>query len=121
MKKEAATLFLKMVAQREVREAYEKFIAPSFKHHNLYFKGDRASLLAAMEEAGKRNPSKQIEIKQVFEDGDTVITHSHVKQSSTDAGAAVVHIFRFKGDKVVELWDLGQAIAGDSPNENGAF
>lgn len=34
---------------------------------------------------------------------------------------AVVHLFKFKDGKVVELWDLGQVIAPDSPNENGAF
>jgi len=34
---------------------------------------------------------------------------------------AVVHIFRFENGKVVELWDLGQQMIKDSPNENGLF
>lgn len=68
-----------------------------------------------------KNPNKVLEVKQAFEDGNTVITHSHVKQSVNDIGAAVVHIFRFEDGHVVELWDLGQQIAKDSPNENGAF
>jgi hypothetical protein len=32
-----------------------------------------------------------------------------------------VHIFRFAGDRVVELWDVAQPLPADSPNENGAF
>jgi predicted SnoaL-like aldol condensation-catalyzing enzyme len=32
-----------------------------------------------------------------------------------------VHIFRFRGDKIVELWDLGQEVPESSPNENGMF
>ena len=31
------------------------------------------------------------------------------------------YIFRFKDNRVVELWDLGQQIAKDAPNENGVF
>ncbi len=120
-RKESAVSFLRMVAERDVRRAYELYIAPDFIHHNPYFKGDRQSLMLAMEEAGRMNPNKELTVKQVFEDGDTVITHSHVKQNPEDLGGAVVHIFRFKKDRVVELWDLGQAIMKDSPNEFGMF
>ena len=120
-KKESAVSFLKMAAEGNAREAYEKFIAPDFIHHNQYFKGDRQSLMVAMEQASKQNPNKKLEIKKAFEDGDNVITLSHVKQDRDDPGAAVVHVFRFKDNRVVELWDLGQPIVRDSPNENGVF
>ena len=52
----AATSFLTMVADRRTQEAYDRFISPEFIHHNQWFKGDRQSLLIAMEEAGKVNP-----------------------------------------------------------------
>ena len=29
--------------------------------------------------------------------------------------------FRFQGDRIVELWDLGQPVPEKSPNENGMF
>lgn len=120
--KEAATSFLKMAGSGEVQEAYDRYVAPSFIHHNQYFKGDRQSLLAAMQEASKTTPNKSIEVKHVYEDGDTVITHSLVTRQDPKAPPiAVVHIFRFDQDRVAELWDLGQPIAPDSPNVNGAF
>lgn len=119
---EAAKSFLKMAAQGKVQEAYEQYIAQSFLHHNQYFKGDRESLLRAMQEASKSDPNKCIEIKRVYEDGDTVITHSLVTRQDAHAPSiAVVHIFRFENDRIVELWDLGQPISKDSPNENGMF
>jgi predicted SnoaL-like aldol condensation-catalyzing enzyme len=34
---------------------------------------------------------------------------------------AVMHIFRFEGDKIAELWDFGQEAPKDMPNENGMF
>jgi predicted SnoaL-like aldol condensation-catalyzing enzyme len=120
-KKEMATSFLKMVVDKKVKEAYEKFISPKCIHHNQHFKGDAKSLMIAMEENNKKNPNKSLVIKRVYEDGDTVITLSHVKPSPEDLGVALVHIFRFENDKVVELWDQGQPLIKDSPNENGVF
>jgi predicted SnoaL-like aldol condensation-catalyzing enzyme len=120
--KEMAVSFLKMAGGGKVREAYEQFIAPDFIHHNQYFKGDRESLMLAMEEASRKSPNKSIDIKHVYDAGDTVITHSHViRQDPADPGIAVVHIFRFKNGRVAELWDLGQPMMKDSPNENGMF
>jgi predicted SnoaL-like aldol condensation-catalyzing enzyme len=120
--KEAATSFLQMAGMGRVQEAYDQYVAPTFIHHNQHFKGDRQSLLNAMQEASKTSPNKSIDVKRVYEDGDTVITHSRVTRQ--DAGApeiAVVHIFRFEQDRIAELWDLGQPISKDSPNENGMF
>ena len=117
----AAQDFLTMVAAGKVSDAYKKFIADDFVHHNQYFKGDRQSLMTAMIGANETNPNKKIDIRKVHQDGDTVMTMSHVKQNPDDLGGAVVHIYRFEGDKVVELWDVGQQLAKDSPNKNGPF
>ena len=57
----------------------------------------------------------------MLEDGDLVAVHSRVRQKPGDLGAAVVHIFRFQGDRIVELWDMGQSVPENSPNENGMF
>lgn len=120
--KEKAISFLKMAASGKVKEAYDKFIASNFVHHNQYFKGDRQSLLNAMEEASKHSPNRSFEVKQIIEEGPTVITHSLVtRQDSNEPKIAVVHIFRFDHEKIVELWDLGQLIDPNSPNENGVF
>src|SRR4030095_5944076 len=72
--------------------AYDKFIAPNFIHHNQYFKGDRESLMKAMEEAHKKSPNQSIEVKHVYQDGNTVITHSQVlRRKPNSVPIAVVH------------------------------
>jgi predicted SnoaL-like aldol condensation-catalyzing enzyme len=38
-----------------------------------------------------------------------------------DSGVATIHIFRFEGDRIVELWDVGQAVPENSLNDNGMF
>jgi len=121
-RKESAVTFLSMASSGQVEGAYARFIAPEFIHHNPYFRGDRESLKSAMIEAHRTSPNKRFEVKRSFEDGDFVITHSLVVRADPgDPDVAVVHIFKFEGDKVVELWDLGQLLSPDSPNENGPF
>ncbi|WP_205685195.1 nuclear transport factor 2 family protein [Peribacillus acanthi] len=120
-KKEKAVSFLQLVASGKVREAYKSFISPDFRHHNAYFRGDAESLMVAMEESAAQNPHKILEVKRAIEEGDTVAVHSHVRQNPEDLGGAVVHIFRFQDHQIVELWDVGQPIPEDSPNENGVF
>ncbi len=120
--KEIAATFLKLAGGGNVREAYERFVAPEFIHHNQYFKGDRQSLMAAMEEAHQKSPNKSVDVKKTYQDGNVVITQSLVtRQNTAEPSIAVVHIFRFKGDRIVELWDVGQPVMKDSPNENGIF
>jgi predicted SnoaL-like aldol condensation-catalyzing enzyme len=120
-KKEIAVSFLHLASSGKVREAYEKYVHPDFRHHNPYFKGDRESLLVAMEENALKNPNKFLEVQHVFEDGNLIAVHSRVQLKKDDSGIAVVHIFRFEGDRIVELWDVGQQVPKDSPNENGMF
>ncbi len=119
--REIAQAFLMLVASGRVREAYDKYVSPEFRHHNPFFAGDRESLMLAMEENAVENPEKKLEIKLTLEDGDLVTTYSHVRQKPEDIGVAVVHIFRFVDDLIVELWDVGQQIPKKSTNENGVF
>lgn len=121
-KKHAAVEFLKMASAGEVDDAYARYIAPEFVHHNQYFKGDRESLKRAMAEAHRASPNKMIDVKRVLEDGDFVVTISRVVRGDPEAPEiGVVHVFRFDGDKAVELWDFGQLLDRNSPNENGPF
>ncbi|MBP1934736.1 nuclear transport factor 2 family protein [Ammoniphilus resinae] len=119
--KEKAVAFLQQVASGEVRGTYQKYIGPDFRHHNPYFRGDADSLMLAMEENAAKNPHKIFEVKRVIEEGEIVAVHSHVKQNPGDLGGAVVHIFRFHSGQIVELWDVGQPIPENCPNENGVF
>lgn len=117
--KAIAKKFLQLASMGHLHQAYEAFVSPDFTHHNQYFEGDRDSLFEGMAEASIKDPNRSFTIKQSIEEGDKVVTYSHVVKTSMEI--AVVHIFRIKDGKIVELWDLGQSISIDSPNENGVF
>lgn len=97
--KDTAVDFLRLVASGQVREAYRRHVAPEFRHHNPFFRGDAESLMAAMEENAVKNPAKVLEIQRAVQEGDLVAVHSRVRQRPDDAGGAVVHLFRFHGDR----------------------
>lgn len=117
--KETAIKFLETCALKSPKEAFAQFVNPNFIHHNQYFKGDRDSLMNAMIEADREQPNQSFTVKQIFENGDRVATYSHVKKEKMEI--AVLHIVRFENGKISEMWDLGQIMEKDSPNENGMF
>ncbi len=118
-RKHAAVSFLHMAAAGQIREAFAAYVAPDFTHHNPWFAGTAEGLIAGMEENARQNPQKTLSVHHAVEDDDLVAVHSHVRQRPDDRGAALVHIFRFEGDLVVELWDIGQPVPAESVNTNG--
>ena len=109
---DVATHFLKLAASGHAREAFERLVTPNFRHHNAWFPGDGESLMKAMDENAKQHPDKELTIHRVVEDGDQVATFAHVRHQKGERGAAVVHFFRFEGDRIAELWDVGQGSTG---------
>lgn len=119
--KDAAISFLKMASSGDVREAYSKFVGPGFRHHNPFFEGSAETLMLGMEENARDNPGKTLDVKRAIAEGDLVAVHSHVRLRADQPGAAVVHLFRFEDGRIVELWDVGQGVPEDSPNQFGMF
>jgi len=72
-----------------------------------------------MEENARQFPDKTYEVLHALEDGDLVAVHGKVVLIPKVYG--VIHIFRFKGDKIIESWEASQEELKDSPNENGLF
>jgi predicted SnoaL-like aldol condensation-catalyzing enzyme len=119
--KDTAIAFLKLAATGKVREAYSKFVAPGFKHHNPFFEGSAEALMAGMQENARQNPDKALEVKRALAEGEFVAVHAHVRHKPAEPGAAVIHIFRFENGRIAELWDVGQEVPEESPNQYGMF
>ncbi len=120
-RKFSATDFLILCSSGKVREAFSKYVALGFKHHNPFFPGDAASLMEGMLAAAKQNPQQTLEVQRALEDGELVAVHSRVTPQPGGPSLATVHLFRFEADRVVELWDVVMAPPAESPNGNGLF
>ena len=119
--KERALDFLHRVVSGDIDQAYADYINMHGVHHNVYYSAEFTSLKKGMKENHNQFPSKRIIVKNVLGDGDLVAVHSHLVMKEGEPGISVVHIFRFEDGKIVEMWDIGQAIPLDSPNRRGAF
>jgi predicted SnoaL-like aldol condensation-catalyzing enzyme len=119
--KEQAVDFLQLVVAGNIDEAYENYVNMHGRHHNVYFSGEFSSLKRGMMEDQAQYPNKRLMVKNVLGDGDLVAIHSNLIFKAGEPGMATVHIFRFEEGKIVEMWDIGQAIPIDSPNRMGAF
>ncbi len=123
-KSKIALDFLDLADKGEVKKAFEKHVTSSFKHHNPRFKGDRDSMIDAMERTAKDFPNLTAKRIRVIEDGNIIAVHSHVQivpENKRDDGLTYMHIFRFNKDKIAELWDFGQPVPKDMNNVNGMF
>ena len=119
--KERAISFLRLASSGNVREAYQTYVHADFRHHNPYVPGDRASLFAAMEENAATFPQKEFEALRALEDGDLVAIHGRVRLTPSRPWIALIHIFRFQDNQIIEEWEAGQEEPQDSPNEHGVF
>ena len=66
-------------------------------------------------------PQSHSEIKSSFVDGDTVILHVHSVREPGARGNAIVDIFKLEDGKIVEHWDVVQAIPETMAHSNGMF
>jgi len=120
-KKEIAIHFLQLVVANQVSETFSKYTSPNLIHHNPHTPGTPQALADGMGGAALQFPDTTLEIQRSLEDGNLVAVHSRLHLKPNGPEMAVVHIFRFEGDRIAELWDIGQPILPTSVNENGMF
>lgn len=102
-------------------EAY-KTVSANFKHHNAYFPADVTAIKEGMRENAQKHPNRVFEVQSAIEEGDRVSVHSKiVMQMETEMTISVVHLFRFEGDSIAEMWDIGMVQPANVPNANGLF
>jgi Predicted ester cyclase len=77
--------------------------------------------MEAMEKSALEDPNKSFQIRKVIECTDSVAVLSRLQPSKVDLGYAVVHILKFEGGKIAEMWEVVQEIPEESPNELGMF
>lgn len=108
--------------QHKVQEATDKYIGKEYLQHNPSVADGGQAFVDAFAPFLKENPKSKATIKRVIADGDLVALHVHSQLNDEDRGEAVVDIFRFDKDgKIVEHWDVIQAVPEKTESGRGMF
>jgi predicted SnoaL-like aldol condensation-catalyzing enzyme len=108
--KQIAIAFYNAALNDKDWEKTKSFIGNRYVQHNLNAIDGPEGLRAHIEFLKKEFPNNRGEIKRALADGDLVALHIHNRRSPELRGNAVVDIFRIENGKVVEHWDVVQAI-----------
>lgn len=107
--------------QHKPTEAAKKYIGDKYIQHNPHVPNGAKPFYEYFESFFKANPDSHVEIKRALADGDLVVLHLHSKQNKTDLGRAIVDIFRVENGKIVEHWDVIQAVPEKTASGNSMF
>ncbi len=102
-------------------EAAKKYIGNKYIQHNPFVPNGAPAFYNYFEQHFKENPESQALIKRVIAEGDLVVLHINSKQNKKDLGRAVIDIFRVEDGKIVEHWDVIQAVPEKTANGNTMF
>ena len=120
-RKETAIDFLRLTARGKVDEAFTRHAAPGFRHHNPHFAADVPTLTAAMKENAARFPHMVFEVQRAIAEGPLVAVHSRARLEEGGPELVLVHILRFEGERIAEMWDIAQPAPVPMANGDGMF
>ena len=101
--------------------AASQYLGPDYKQHNPGAADGIEGFKHFIGFLKEKLPTSHSEIKQAFVDGNFVILHVHKTTSPSDRGVAIVDIFRLEHGKIVEHWDVTQAIPEKTASGNAMF
>jgi predicted SnoaL-like aldol condensation-catalyzing enzyme len=102
--------------ERDVRTAFETFVAPDYIQHNPGIPDGRDAAVAALVPMFS-DPDFHADLKRVLADGDYGVIHLHGYRGD-QRGGAVIDLYRVAGGKIAEHWDVIQPIPETARNNH---
>ncbi|MER5781994.1 nuclear transport factor 2 family protein [Streptomyces mobaraensis] len=102
-------------------EAAARYLGPFYIQHNPGAPDGPEAFVSVITGFVEQFPELTMEFKRVVAEGDLVVLHSHMRTSPEDRGSSVMDIVRFEDGRIVEHWDVVQAVPETAANDNSMF
>lgn len=107
--------------QHKPSEAAKLYLTDSYIQHNPNHANGAQAFADDFEKYLKDHPNYHFKVAHVFADADMVILHTHTKADKNDLGRAIIDLFRISDGKIVEHWDVVQAVPEKTISGNSMF
>lgn len=105
--------------ERDVRGAFERFVAEDYIQHNPTIPDGRAAAIEMLTPKFS-TPGARFAIERILVDGDHALIHVKAMFPGNPV-AAVADIYRIEGGRVVEHWDVLQRMPDEVANDHPMF
>ncbi|MFI8533876.1 nuclear transport factor 2 family protein [Streptomyces aquilus] len=119
-KKLVTAAFDQLLVKKDL-SAIDRYWGTEYHQHNPGIADGVAGVKSGLGAYFKAFPQLKVEPKRVIAEGDLVAVHSHYVPAPGERGQAIVDLFRVRGGKIVEHWDVIQDVPETSANDNGMF
>lgn len=121
--KKLVTDFYQKVLFNGNADAIDDYIGDIYIQHNPYVADGKDALKKLIKTFPKKKAGDAPtgKIVRVIAEGDLVVLHVHNFAWPQPNGGAIVDIFRVKDGKIVEHWDVMQAIPAKAAHKNTMF
>ncbi|MGW1745618.1 nuclear transport factor 2 family protein [Streptomyces sp. NPDC002092] len=119
-KKLVTAAFDQLLVKKDL-SAIDRYWGPEYDQHNPDIADGVEGVRSGLGAYFKQFPQLTVTPKRVIAEGDLVAVHSHYVNAPGERGQAIVDLFRVRGGKIVEHWDVIQDVPATSANGNGMF